>query len=159
MGVRLGLGLGLRSYLRPGKVKKSEAAGEKHNDPTSTNNSALVVPSLTPMSSLSESALGSRVASKSNSEVGCSAIDVNEMKCDVMANYLRQQQQELMWTQEAKDEGIVLKKSRGQYTCCPSDLADNPYGFAKAIEMMGVKVCYTTPYSARPRRKLTKSLA
>lgn len=100
-----------------------------------------MIPSLTPISNLSESAFGSRVTSKSNVGSGLSAIDFHEMKCDIMATYLRQQQQERMWTQEAEDEGVVLKKSRGQYTCCPSDLAENPNGFAKAIEMLGVRVC------------------
>lgn len=139
MGVRLGLGL--RSYLQPGKTKKGEAAEEKHNDPTSTNKPVPMIPSFTPTSNLSESAFGSGATSKSNGESGLSAVDLSEMKCDIMANYLRQRQQERMWTQEAEDEGVVLKKSRGQYTHCPPDLSENPNGFAKAIEMLGVRVC------------------
>lgn len=139
----MGIGLGLKSYLQPGKAKKA-AAAEKHNAPVVVADPALLASSFPPtpgFSGMSTPGFGSRPASLFHGEAGRGAIEMNDMKCDVMANYLHQQQQERMWVQDGEDEGVVLKKSRGQYTCCPSELQDNPYGFAKAIEMLNVRVC------------------
>jgi len=156
----MGIGLGLKSYLQPGKAKKAKAVEEKHNAPTMVNDPTLLAPSFPPtpgFSGMSTPGFGSRPGSVFNGEVGRGAIEMNDMKCDVMANYLHQQQQERMWTAEAEDEGVVLKKSRGQYTCCPSDLADNPYGFAKAIEMLNVKVRSSCRSLVREKNSLTQS--
>nr|POE56370.1 hypothetical protein CFP56_50914 [Quercus suber] len=69
------------------------------------------------------------------------AEDLNEIKCDVMVNWLYQQQMERLWTAGGHDEGVVLKKSRSAYTCCPADIVEEPYGFHKAIETLNVRVC------------------
>ncbi|EME46198.1 hypothetical protein DOTSEDRAFT_101420, partial [Dothistroma septosporum NZE10] len=69
--------------------------------------------------------------------------DLNEIKCDVMVNWLYQQQMERLWTAGGIDEGVVLKKTRGQYTCCPGDIVDEPYGFFKAVETLNVRVAMT----------------
>lgn len=66
--------------------------------------------------------------------------DINEIKADVMVNWLYQQQMERLWTAGGADEGVVLKKSRGQYTCCPADILEEPYGLYKAIETLNVRV-------------------
>jgi len=66
--------------------------------------------------------------------------DINEIKCDVMVNWLYQQQMERLWTAGGHDEGVVLKKSRAAYTCCPADIVEEPYGFFKAIETLNVRV-------------------
>lgn len=39
-----------------------------------------------------------------------------------------------------EDEGVVLKKSRGQYTCAPADLATGEAGFFDAVVQLNVKV-------------------
>lgn len=67
--------------------------------------------------------------------------EINEIKCDVMVNWLYQQQMERLWTAGGVDEGVVLKKSRGAYTCCPADITEEPYGFFKAVETLNVRVC------------------
>lgn len=66
--------------------------------------------------------------------------EINEIKCDVMVNWLYQQQMERLWTAGGVDEGVVLKKSRGAYTCCPADITEEPYGFFKAVETLNVRV-------------------
>jgi len=66
--------------------------------------------------------------------------DLRDIKCDVMVNWLYQQQMEMLWTAGGQDEGVVLKKTRGQYTCCPADIMEEPYGFFKAVEMLNVRV-------------------
>lgn len=68
--------------------------------------------------------------------------ELNEIKCDVMVNWLYQQQMEKLWTAGAQDEGVVLKKSRGAYTCCPADIVDEPFGFYKAIQTLNVRVSF-----------------
>ncbi|KAF1354804.1 glycosyl transferase family group 2-domain-containing protein [Delphinella strobiligena] len=60
-----------------------------------------------------------------------------------MVNWLYQQQMELLWTAGGHDEGIVLKKSRNAYTCCPSDLDQEPAGFSKAIQTLNVRCAMT----------------
>lgn len=70
--------------------------------------------------------------------------DLRDIKCDVMANWLYQQQMETLWTAGAPDEGVVLKKTRGSYTCCPADLVEEPYGFYRAIETLNVRVSIVT---------------
>ncbi|GAB7358644.1 hypothetical protein MBLNU230_g3874t1 [Neophaeotheca triangularis] len=74
-----------------------------------------------------------------NSQAG----EINEIKCDVMVNWLYQQQMERLWTAGGHDEGVVLKKARGAYTCCPADLVGEPFGFFKAIETLNVKSAMT----------------
>lgn len=66
--------------------------------------------------------------------------EINEIKCDVMVNWLYQQQMERLWTAGGVDEGVVLKKSRGAYTCCPADITEEPYGLFKAVETLNVRV-------------------
>lgn len=75
-----------------------------------------------------------------------SSQDIVDIKCDVMVNYLHKQQQEHIWsTLQGDDEGVVLKKSRGRYTCCPATLAEHPNGFMKAVEALNVRVSPSTP--------------
>ena len=45
-----------------------------------------------------------------------------------------------MWTLGEDDEGVVLKKSRGAYTCSPIDLADEEAGLFQAVQALNVKV-------------------
>lgn len=66
--------------------------------------------------------------------------ELRDIRCDVMVNWLYQQQMEMLWTAGAQDEGVVLKKSRGNYTCCPADIMNEPFGFFRSIEMLNVKV-------------------
>jgi hypothetical protein len=67
--------------------------------------------------------------------------EINEIKCDVMVNWLHSQQEEKLWTTGEPEEGVVLKMSRGKYTCSPPDLAYEPVGFFKAVETLNVRVC------------------
>lgn len=66
--------------------------------------------------------------------------EIMDIKCDVMINWMYQQQMELLWTAGGHDEGVILKKSRGTYTCCPSDIIDEPFGFFASIRALNVRV-------------------
>jgi hypothetical protein len=66
--------------------------------------------------------------------------EINDIKCEVMVNWLHSQQEEKLWTSGEEEEGVVLKKSRGMYTCSPADLADEQAGFFQAVQTLNVKV-------------------
>jgi hypothetical protein len=76
---------------------------------------------------------------------------MNDLKCDVMVNWLYQQQMERLWTAGGIDEGVVLKKSRGAYTCCPADITEEPLGFFKAVETLNVRVSRLAKINGRDR--------
>nr|POF01164.1 hypothetical protein CFP56_21112 [Quercus suber] len=137
--------MGLLSYLRPrpedAETTKPGIISEKPSDVATPNAQYPSTPgSYTPGNG---TPWGSRPASLypvgefRNSQ----AEDLNEIKCDVMVNWLYQQQMERLWTAGGHDEGVVLKKSRSAYTCCPADIVEEPYGFHKAIETLNVRVC------------------
>lgn len=80
------------------------------------------------------------------------AEEIRDMKCDVMVNWLYQQQMEMLWTAGGPDEGVLLKKARGEYACCPADMAemDQELGFYQAIEMLNVRVsCLNKKFSSQ----------
>lgn len=66
--------------------------------------------------------------------------EINDIKCDVMVNWLHSQQEEKLWTAGEYEEGVVLKKSRGMYTCAPADLSDEQDGFFHAVQELNVRV-------------------
>lgn len=70
--------------------------------------------------------------------------EINAVKCDVMVNWLHQQQMERLWTSGAQGEGVILKKNRREFVCCPSELASDPEGIFTALESLNVKVSYVT---------------
>jgi len=65
---------------------------------------------------------------------------INDIKCDVMVNWLHSQQEEKLWTAGEYEEGVVLKKSRGTYTCAPADLSDEQDGLFHAVQELNVRV-------------------
>lgn len=66
--------------------------------------------------------------------------EILEVKCDVMINWLHQQQMERLWTAGTVDEGVVLKKTRGAFTCVPNSLRNEPIGLFSAIQTLNVRV-------------------
>jgi hypothetical protein len=66
---------------------------------------------------------------------------IMDLKADVMANWLHHRQQERMWTYGSWDEGVILKKARDDYVCCPSNLLRNRNGFYDCVKKLNVKVC------------------
>lgn len=58
---------------------------------------------------------------------------------DIMCNWLHHQQVEKMWSTNAEGEGVMLKRAKGDYTCCPEDLRSNPDGVFHAVLKLNVK--------------------
>jgi hypothetical protein len=65
---------------------------------------------------------------------------MEDIKHEVMANWLYQQQCGRMWVSDGSgdQEGTLLRKNRGLYIACPPALAESL--FAQACTSMGVKV-------------------
>jgi hypothetical protein len=124
-----------KNYLKPAKAKQTEQTTEK----TSPQNGPAISGGASIMSGTPRH---SRPASLfPEGDFRNSAIDeIIDIKCDVMVNWLHQQQLESMWSSGGPGEGVVLKKSRGNFTCCPSDLAETSSSFYDAIRALNVRV-------------------
>lgn len=71
---------------------------------------------------------------------------IDDIKHEVMVNYLYQQQSSHLWVnpnplpgQTSGDEGVLLRKSKGYYMACPPSLANSL--FAEACVALNVHVC------------------
>lgn len=143
--------MGLVSYFAPAKAKKSkkeakqaEMISEKVPEAAGAMSPMPRYPSAIGTPGQGTSPWASRPGSIYHGDNRASQMDeLKDLKCDMMVNWLYQQQMELLWTAGGHDEGIVLKKSRGQYTCCPSDIDQEPSGFFKAIQTLNVRCAMT----------------
>lgn len=66
--------------------------------------------------------------------------DINDMKTEIMCIYLHQQQLKKMWSNGGQGEGVLLKKSRNEYHCCPPDLQLHRGGIYDAVKGLNVRV-------------------
>ncbi|KAI9657583.1 MAG: hypothetical protein M1829_006891 [Trizodia sp. TS-e1964] len=68
---------------------------------------------------------------------------VDDIKHEVMANYLYQQQCSHLWVSDGSGdiEGVLLRKSRNNYMACPPQLINTP--FATACALLNVQVAMT----------------
>lgn len=69
---------------------------------------------------------------------------VDEIKHEVIVNYLYQQQCSNLWVHEASGEleGVLLRKSRNSYMACPPQLTKSAFGLACAA--LNVQVRYNS---------------
>jgi hypothetical protein len=68
--------------------------------------------------------------------------DIKNMKAEVMAEWLYKQQRLKLWASSGPEEGVILKKSRGEYACCPEDLRYMRSGLFEQIVQMNVAVSF-----------------
>lgn len=69
-----------------------------------------------------------------------SAEEINDVKCEVMVNWLHTQQEEKQWLSGDDEEGVLLKKSKGDYACAPAQLADDSSLLVDLISQLNVRV-------------------
>ncbi|KAK4133561.1 hypothetical protein BT67DRAFT_53734 [Trichocladium antarcticum] len=109
---------------RPTQSVTSETASP---EPSDRRNSELLPP--TPR-------YGSRPQSVSGRSVRSngSSMFLDDIKHEVMVNYLYQQQCSHLWVSDGSGEieGVLLRKSRGQYMACPPQLGNSPFALACA---------------------------
>ncbi|TLD18431.1 hypothetical protein PspLS_10083 [Pyricularia sp. CBS 133598] len=63
-----------------------------------------------------------------------SSLIVEDIKHEVMVNYMYQQQCSQLWVSDGSGEveGVLLRKSKGQYMACPPQLGTSPFAVACA---------------------------
>lgn len=87
---------------------------------------------------------GSPWTSRPGSMIGTQSLSnglANDIRCEMMVNWLFQQQMQNIWTTGEPDEGVILKKSPGYYSCCPSDIKDGP--FLNAVQYLNTRCAMT----------------
>jgi hypothetical protein len=67
--------------------------------------------------------------------------DINDMKCDVIVNWLHSQQEERQWLSGGSREGVMLKKAKGKYACAPKSLEDADSLLFDIVAQLNVRVC------------------
>jgi len=94
---------------------------------------------------------GSSRNSLSNRSTQSSAF-LDDIKHEVMVNYLYQQQCSHLWVSDGSGEieGVLLRKSRNQYMACPPQLGTSP--FAMACAALNVQVNRLMPTSEMEKR-------
>ncbi|KAF7889916.1 uncharacterized protein EAF02_002331 [Botrytis sinoallii] len=65
------------------------------------------------------------------------------VRSDVVVSWLHQQQMEKLWAVGAPGEGVILKKAKGDFTCCPPSLRSEPSGIFDYIVAMNVRAAMT----------------
>lgn len=66
--------------------------------------------------------------------------NVLHIKADVMVSWLHQQQVEKLWSTSLPGEGVILKKARDSFTCCPPSLRNEENGLFDYVAAMNVRV-------------------
>jgi membrane glycosyltransferase len=142
--------MGLLSYVKPAKGVPDEKEGDNAGLPEQEKQQLTgsvplqqIHPPPPSQATSSEPSSASRPVSIYPVGELANSPDLNDIKCDVMVNWLYQQQMERLWTAGGSDEGVVLKKSRSAYACCPEDIIDNPDGFVNSIRALNVRVAIT----------------
>lgn len=77
---------------------------------------------------------------------------LDDIKHEVMVNYLYQQQCSHLWVSDGSGEieGVLLRKSRGQYMACPPQLGNSPFALACAALNVQVRPSLLRHQSGHP---------
>ncbi|KAJ0122982.1 hypothetical protein J7T55_011443 [Diaporthe amygdali] len=78
-----------------------------------------------------------------SNRIAARATFLDDIKHEVMVNYLYQQQCSRLWVSDGNGdlEGVVVRKSSDQYMACPPELSTTP--FAQAMAALGVQCAMT----------------
>jgi len=68
---------------------------------------------------------------------------LQDAKCDVMAQWLQSKQEEKIWTRGEPGEGVLVKKSKGEYAFSPPELLYDGSGLYQAIAALNVRCAMT----------------
>ncbi|KAI0174601.1 glycosyl transferase family group 2-domain-containing protein [Pestalotiopsis sp. NC0098] len=123
--------MGLSSYFKAKKPEEKKHAAAVHTTQIEKTNAN----ALNPLDGLDLQVPTPQFGSSRNSISGRSqnsSIFMDDIKHEVMVNYLYQQQCSHLWVSDGSGEveGVLLRKSRGQYMACPPQLADSPFAIA-----------------------------
>ncbi|KAI8953468.1 glycosyl transferase family group 2-domain-containing protein [Xylaria longipes] len=146
----------IKSYFAPGKSRKEEEKGhgKKMSEVDETSMKQLgtgrAAPVATPNFSIPGSPMGSRPGSLYPSSLYPAGDFRNaresllDVKADVMCSWLYQQQLERQYaTGILPGEGVVLKKGRNNYACCPPQLQEMKYSLYDMAMELNVRCAMT----------------
>ena len=128
----------LKSYFKPGKGKDEKTTSQEMTTVQQGTRAGSVAPSTNGTPRTSRPASLYPAGDFRNSALE----EIIDIKCDVMVNWLHQQQLESMWSSGGPAEGVVLKKTRDNFTCCPSELGEVRGELFDAVRALNVRVCY-----------------
>lgn len=137
-----------KSYFTLDHRKESKLQREKHPRVELSETSTRSISSQPlPLTSENESEPATSLKPSNRSSLypigdfrNASSNELNEIKCDVMVNWLHSQQEEKQWISSELGEGVILKKARGEYICYPRELENEQDGLFKAIQILNVRV-------------------
>ncbi|KAH6629990.1 glycosyl transferase family group 2-domain-containing protein [Chaetomium sp. MPI-SDFR-AT-0129] len=137
--------MGIGNYFKAGKPPVSPVAApaspqrsnarQTHQQPPSPSDFPTPSPELglellppTPRHSSRPQSISGRSARSTGSSV------LDDIKHEVMVSYLYQQQCSNLWVSDGSGEieGVLLRKTRGQYMACPPQLGESPFAMACA---------------------------
>ena len=77
---------------------------------------------------------GRSIRSTRSARSNASSYFLDDIKHEVMVNYLYQQQCSHLWVADGSGEveGVLLRKTRGQYMACPPQLGTSAFAIACA---------------------------
>ncbi|KAI3322452.1 glycosyl transferase family group 2-domain-containing protein [Xylariaceae sp. AK1471] len=150
----------LKSYFAPGKSKDEGEKGHSKKPSEAVSETSLkrlgdagrTAPAATPNFSIPGAAtpIGSRPPSSYRASLYPSGDFRNaresllDVKADVMCSWLYQQQLERQYaTGVLPGEGVVLKKGRNDYACCPPQLQDMKYSLYDMAMELNVRCAMT----------------
>lgn len=123
----------------------SPAIAITRRTPSDTCSSASFgIPLTTRVRLASDNNLTRKPDSSSGTEVTSSSASsgtLQDIKCDILANWLHTKQEERIWTGDAAGEGVFVKKSKGNYACAPRDVVLDGSNLHQSICQMNVRVC------------------
>ena len=140
--------MGIGSYFKADKGAK--AAAPSPSSPSKSQNHGATTPSAFSEKAPSRDSDGdlqpptpnfsSRPKSLRSARSNGSSMFLDDIKHEVMVNYLYQQQCSHLWVADGSGEieGVLLRKARGQYMACPPQLGNSP--FAMACAALNVQV-------------------
>lgn len=126
--------MGLISYFVPkNEQQKPTINPSDESSVTKTNE--------TPASLSHANSLGQNTPWTSRPASLAAGEELSDTSCELMAASLHQAQVVKTWyDNRSYDEGAVVKKSKGNYVCCPENLREEPDGFYRAVEALNVRV-------------------
>jgi hypothetical protein len=100
---------------------------------------------ITPVSGMTTARTSRRNSFTSMRSMGSFAM-MEDIKHEVMANFLFQQQCGKLWISDVSGEleGILLRKTRGNYLACPPALGQSPFAFH--CSQMNLNVSTASPF-------------
>jgi hypothetical protein len=66
----------------------------------------------------------------------------NMVRNAVMIKFLRQCQLKKLWSDINQDEGVILKRGKGDFICQPEEISSLPGGFYDQVMRLNVKASY-----------------